>query len=81
MENLPQAPEGYKYKIKLVKIGLSEAQKRAMKNYQQKNKKKINARNKERYANNEEYRTKIQTRMREMKRAKKDVTNPQNPLI
>jgi hypothetical protein len=71
-------PDGYK--MVLVKKGATEAQKRAMKNYQQKNKDKINAQYKERYANNEEYRTKIQTRVREAKRAKKHIMNPQNPL-
>lgn len=78
MENKFEVPKGYK----LVKIGITEAQKRALQKYREKNKEIINERNKirnkERYNNNEEYRIKTQNRMREtMKKKKEHLQNPE----
>lgn len=75
MDNLPEAPEGYRYKIVLVKKGLTEAQKRAMAKYEAKKKEERNAKRaaklKERYNTDEAYRTKQQTNCRNTAKHKK----------
>lgn len=68
MNNLPEAPEGYRYKIVLVKKGLTEAQKRAMAKYEAKKKEERDAKRaaqkRDKYNNDEEYRNKIKANMR-----------------
>ena len=63
------------YKIKLIKIGLTEAQKRAMNKYEAKNKERRNEARKERnriqYNTDSEYKLKTQDRMRDTMRHKK----------
>ena len=61
-----EIPEGYK--IKFVKIGITEAQKRAAQKYYLKNKERLNEKNKVRnvlrYETDSEYKQKTQERMR-----------------
>lgn len=72
---LPPAPEGYKYK--LVKKGISEAQKRASQKYREKNKEKLleysRNHNKERYNTDPLYKMKTQERCKETQRKKKEI--------
>lgn len=72
---LPIAPEGYRYK--LVKKGISEAQKQATKRYREKNKEHIKEyqrnHNKERYNSDPLYKMKTQQRCKETQRKKKEI--------
>jgi hypothetical protein len=72
---IPAAPEGYRYK--LVKKGLTEAQKRAMLKYREKNKEKLQEyqrnHNKKRYNDDLEYKTKTRQRCKETHQNKKQI--------